>query len=227
MPLRRLRLNDVIDVLAELFIEHGPPEHIRSDNGPEFVANVVRERLGRLGVTTLYISQGVLGRTAISRASMLACASNCSTARSSTVSMRARVVTGWWRDHYNRVRPHSSLGYRPPAPETIKMPTWPHGSAVLRFPSLARTGGATIEYATGPVIAGSPVAGRALIASWRTPSLLDSELATLHASLYRELHPSGVRLLTRRDRYGCKRSHKTAANIAPCRGRKKPPVEGP
>lgn len=58
VPLRRFRSNDVIDVLADLFIEHGPPEHIRSDNGPEFVANAVREWLGRLGVTTLYIEPG-------------------------------------------------------------------------------------------------------------------------------------------------------------------------
>lgn len=58
VPLRRFRSNDVIDVLADLFIEHGPPEHIRSDNGPEFVANAVREWLGRMGVITLYIEPG-------------------------------------------------------------------------------------------------------------------------------------------------------------------------
>src|SRR3546814_1240779 len=57
VPLRRFRSNDVIDVLADLFIEHGPPEHIRSDNGPEFVAHAVREWLGRLGVTTLSIER--------------------------------------------------------------------------------------------------------------------------------------------------------------------------
>jgi len=45
-----------------------------------------------------------------------------------------RCVAGWWRDHYNRLRPHSSLGYRPPAPETIKMPAWPLGAAPLRLP---------------------------------------------------------------------------------------------
>ncbi len=48
----------MIDVLADLFIEHGPPEHIRSYDGPEFVATAVREWLGRLGVTTLYIEPG-------------------------------------------------------------------------------------------------------------------------------------------------------------------------
>jgi hypothetical protein len=45
-----------------------------------------------------------------------------------------RIVTGWWRDHYNRARPHSSLSYRPPAPETVMMPAWPLCSAALRLP---------------------------------------------------------------------------------------------
>ena len=45
-----------------------------------------------------------------------------------------RCVTGWWHDHYNRLRPHSSLGYRPPAPETTIMPDWLLGSAALRLP---------------------------------------------------------------------------------------------
>ena len=52
-----------------------------------------------------------------------------------------RVVTGWWRDHYNKLRPHSALGYRPPAPEAI-MPSWPLGSATLRLPSSLASGDA-------------------------------------------------------------------------------------
>ncbi|WP_336325152.1 DDE-type integrase/transposase/recombinase, partial [Porphyromonas pogonae] len=52
---RRLRSDDVLHCLTDLFVEHGPPEHIRSDNGPEFVARNVRGWLGRIGVKTLYI----------------------------------------------------------------------------------------------------------------------------------------------------------------------------
>jgi transposase InsO family protein len=95
VPLRRFRSNDVIDVLADLFIEHGPPEYIRSDNGPEFVANAVREWLGRLGVTTLYIEpgspweNGYIERLASPPfGSTPACEMSCSTARSSTASRR-------------------------------------------------------------------------------------------------------------------------------------------
>jgi transposase InsO family protein len=55
---RRLRSDDVLQCLTDLFVEHGPPEHIRSDNGPEFAAKAVRHWLGRLGVKTLFIEPG-------------------------------------------------------------------------------------------------------------------------------------------------------------------------
>lgn len=106
-----------------LVIEHGPPEHIRSDNGPEIVAHAVREWLGRLGVPTLYIeSFNARLRDELLNGEIFYSLEEL------------RCVTGWWRDHYHRLRPHSSLGYRPPVPETIKMPAWPLGSAALRVP---------------------------------------------------------------------------------------------
>jgi len=55
---RRLRSDDVLQCLTDLFVAHGPPEHVRSDNGPEFVAKTVRDWLGRIGVKTLYIEPG-------------------------------------------------------------------------------------------------------------------------------------------------------------------------
>jgi transposase InsO family protein len=55
---RRLGSEEVLEVLAELFVRHGPPEHLRSDNGPEFAATTVRTWLGRLGVGTLFIEPG-------------------------------------------------------------------------------------------------------------------------------------------------------------------------
>ena len=55
---RRTRAHDVIEVLAELFAEHGPPKHLRSDNGPEFTAHLVRRWLARVGVQTLFIQPG-------------------------------------------------------------------------------------------------------------------------------------------------------------------------
>ena len=55
---RKLRSDDVLHCLTDLIVAHGTPEHIRSDNGPEFVARNVRAWLGRIGVTTLYIEPG-------------------------------------------------------------------------------------------------------------------------------------------------------------------------
>ena len=133
VPLRRFRSNDVIDVLADLFIEHGPPEHIRSDNGPEFVAHAVREWLGRLGVTTLYIEPGSPWENGYIESFNARLRDELLNGEIFYSLQEVRIVTGWWREHYNRKRPHSSLGYRPPAPETVK-PVWPLGSATLRLP---------------------------------------------------------------------------------------------
>lgn len=134
VPLRRFRSNDVIDVLADLFIEHGPPEHIRSDNGPEFVANAVREWLGRLGVTTLYIEPGSPWENGYIESFNARLRDELLNGEIFYSLKEVRIVTGWWRDHYNRARPHSSLGYRPPAPATVMLPARPLGSAALRLP---------------------------------------------------------------------------------------------
>ena len=66
---RRLNSDNVLHCLTELFVQHGPPDHIRSDNGSEFTAHAVRDWLGRIGVKTLYIDPGHLGRTDTTRAS--------------------------------------------------------------------------------------------------------------------------------------------------------------
>jgi transposase InsO family protein len=58
VPQRRFRSDDVLAVLADLFVEHGSPEHIRSDNGPEVAARAVRDWLGKVGVKTLFIEPG-------------------------------------------------------------------------------------------------------------------------------------------------------------------------
>ena len=87
----KLKALDVIDVLSDLFILRGIPAHIRSDNGPEFVAAAVREWIAAVGAQTAYIEPGSLpGRMATSRASTASSATSCSTGRSSTASRRHR-----------------------------------------------------------------------------------------------------------------------------------------
>ena len=84
---RRLRSTDVIDVLSDLFILRGIPGHVRSDNGPEFIAEAVQAWIAAVGAKTAYIAPG---SPDTSRASMLDYATNFSTAKSSTRSRRRR-----------------------------------------------------------------------------------------------------------------------------------------
>src|SRR4029077_12313403 len=87
---RKLKAIDVIDVLSDLFILRGIPVHIRSDNGPEFVAKAVQEWIAAVGAKTAYIERGAPGRTATSRVSTPAFAMSCSTARFSTLYARPK-----------------------------------------------------------------------------------------------------------------------------------------
>ena len=132
---RRLRSEDVLADLAELFVTRGPPAHIRSDNGPEFIANAVQQWLGKVGVQTLYITPGSPWENGY-------CESFNGSLRDELLNgeifytlTEAQVLIEAWRRHYNTVRPHSSLGYRPPAPEAVPSPVLPYGSATLHLRS--------------------------------------------------------------------------------------------
>ena len=114
---RRLGSHDVIDTLSDAMILHGIPEYIRSDNGPEFVAKNLRKWLGSTGSKTLYIEPGSPWENGY-------CESFNSKLRDEFLNgeifyslKEAQILCESWRVHYNTVRPHSSLGYRPPAPE--------------------------------------------------------------------------------------------------------------
>ena len=119
---RRLRSDDVLQCLADLFVTHGPPEHIRSDNGPEFIAINVREWLGRIGVKTLYIEPGSPWENGYCESLNSKLRDELLNGEIFTTLREAEVLIENWRRHYNAVRPHSSLSYRPPAPEAILPP---------------------------------------------------------------------------------------------------------
>ncbi len=119
---RRLKSDDVLQCLSDLFVEHGPPEHIRSDNGPEFTAHTVRNWLGRIGVKTLYIEPGSPWENGYNESFNGKLRDELLNGEIFTTLREAQVLIERWRQHYNTVRPHSSLGYRPPAPETILPP---------------------------------------------------------------------------------------------------------
>ena len=135
---RKLSSTDVIDVLTDLFILRGIPAYIRSDNGPEFVAGAVRQWIAAVGARTAFIEPGSPWENGYIESFNARLRDELLNGEIFYTLKEAQVLIESWRRHYNAVRPHSSLGYRPPAPETIVMPSWPPGSAPLgRAASLA------------------------------------------------------------------------------------------
>ncbi len=116
---RKIKANDVIDTLSDLFITRGIPQYIRSDNGPEFVAELLRTWLHNLGVTTAFIEPGSPWENGYIESFNGKFRDELLNREVFDTVMEARVVTEEWRIQYNTVRPHSSLGYRPPAPEAF------------------------------------------------------------------------------------------------------------
>ena len=116
---RKLNSQDVLHVLGKLFVSHGPPQHIRSDNGPEFIAKAVRDWLGKLDVKTLYIEPGSPWENGYCESFNGKLRDECLNREIFYTLKEAQVLIEQWRRFYNTERPHSSLGYRPPAPETI------------------------------------------------------------------------------------------------------------
>ena len=115
---RRIRSDDVLHLLADLFVRHGVPDHIRSDNGSEFTAKAVREWLGRVGVKTLYIEPGSPWENGYNESFNGKLRDELLNGEIFYSLEEAKVLIEQWRRHYNTVRPHSALGYRPPAPQT-------------------------------------------------------------------------------------------------------------
>ncbi|MEN3794880.1 IS3 family transposase, partial [Fulvimarina sp. MAC3] len=135
---RKLNSINVIDVLTDLFILRGPPGHVRSDNGPEFIAKAVREWIVAVGAKTAFIEPGSPWENGY-------CESFNSKLRDELLNgeifyslAEAKVVIEKWRGHYNTARPHSSLGYRPPAPEAVQWPAPLNGPTSPTTPAVAQ-----------------------------------------------------------------------------------------
>ena len=114
---RCLASEDVIDQLFDLFILRGIPEHIRSDNGPEFTAKAIRKWLERLGVKTLFIEPGSPWENGYIESFNGKLRDELLNREIFTTLIEAKVLISDWRREYNHVRPHSAKGYKPPAPE--------------------------------------------------------------------------------------------------------------
>ncbi len=112
---RSVKAQDAIDILAELFATRGVPEHLRSDNGPEFIATAMREWLEQVNVGTLYIEPGSPWENAFSESFNSKCRDEFLNAEEFDTVKHARALAGVWHADYNDGRPHSALGYMTPS----------------------------------------------------------------------------------------------------------------
>ena len=120
---RRFTHQDVLSVLTELFVQRGVPVHIRSDNGAEFTAKNVRSWLSRLQIKPLFIEPGSPWENGYIESFNGKMRDELLNGEIFYTLKEARVLIDMWRKEYNTIRPHSTLGYRPPVPETIMVPT--------------------------------------------------------------------------------------------------------
>lgn len=114
---RKLNSKNVIEVLGNLFLERGTPEFIRSDNGPEFIAKELKKWIIKLGVQPLYIEPGSPWENGYIESFNGKLRDELLNGEIFYTLLEAKVIIEKWRRDYNTIRPHSSLGYRPPAPE--------------------------------------------------------------------------------------------------------------
>src|SRR6266567_5887127 len=131
---RKLKAIDVIDVLSDLFILRGVPGHIRSDNGPEFVAEAVQAWITAVGAKTAYIERGSPWENGYVESFNARLRDELLNGEIFYTLREAQIVIESWRRHYNTIRPHASIGYKPPAPEVFvsAFAAWP---AALRRPA--------------------------------------------------------------------------------------------
>ena len=142
---RRLKSVDVIDVLSDLFILRGVPEHIRSDNGPEFLAKAVQQWIAAVGAKTAYITPGSPWENGFIESFNARLRDELLNGEIFYTLREAEIVIESWRRHYNAVRPHTSIGYRAPAPEVFT-PTflaWPATQTPASYVGHAAAGAKT------------------------------------------------------------------------------------
>ena len=117
---RSIKSDDVLHCLSNQILLYGIPEYIRSDNGPEFTAKAVREWLGRIGVKTAFFEPGSPWENGYNESFNGKLRDELLNGEIFYNMKEARVLIENWRRQYNTIRPHSSLDYRPPAPEAVQ-----------------------------------------------------------------------------------------------------------
>ena len=116
---RRLNSHDVLDVLSDLFLIHGLPDYIRSDNGAEFTAHTLKDWLKELKVKTAYIESGSPWENGYNERFNGSLRDECLNREWFYTLKEAQIIIEDWRQEYNHIRPHSSLNYLPPTPRVV------------------------------------------------------------------------------------------------------------
>jgi len=129
---RSMTANDVLDILVELFKTRGVPRHIRSDNGPEFIAKAMRDFLKATEVEALYIEPGSPWQNGYAESFNSRFRDELLNGEIFGDLREAKALSVYWRNEYNHERPHSSLGYIPPARFAATLAASPLGAAPLR-----------------------------------------------------------------------------------------------
>ena len=137
---RKLNSTDVIDVLSDLFILRGVPGHIRSDNGPEFIAQAVQDWITAVGARTAYIAPGSPWENGYVESFNARFRDELLDGEIFYSLREAQVIIESWRRHYNTVRPHGSINYKPPAPEVFvpAFAAWPAAKPGPSPPAMLR-----------------------------------------------------------------------------------------
>ena len=130
---RSIKAQDVLDVLSQLMLIRGVPKHVRSDNGPEFIARSIRRFLGQAGVSTLYIEPGSPWQNGYAESFNSRLRDELLNQEVFADLAEAESLSAWWQNEYNHRRPHSSLGYVTPAEyaESLAVPALRLGAAPL------------------------------------------------------------------------------------------------
>lgn len=115
----RIRSEDVKNILREVMLRHGTPEYIRSDNGSEFVAGHLREWFSELSIAPMYITPGSPRENGYCESVNSRMADEFLNREIFDMIYEMKVLLGRWVREYNTIRPNSTLGYRPPAPEAV------------------------------------------------------------------------------------------------------------
>ncbi len=119
VPRLKWRHSDIIEILSGIMVTRGCPEYIRSDNGSEFTAKRLIKWFKDIGVAMMFIEPGSPWENGFCESFNSIMRDNFLNGELFDTLMEARIMTERWRNHYNKERPHGSLGGRPPAPQTV------------------------------------------------------------------------------------------------------------